>query len=224
MTNADDTRARIVAAAERLFAHQGVDETSLRAITKEAGVNVAAIHYHFGSRDELLREVLDRTIAPLNRRREEMLDAALVAHDGRPLPVEELLEAFLRPDLEALERLRDGSVEIALLIGRSYATPSPAVARFAGEQFRVFADRFRPEFERSLPDIDPGVVDFRLRCVVGVIVALFAGATPRGVPSPFGTEDIEAALDRLIAFLAPGLSAPAPRSRTPERVRRRARS
>jgi len=224
MKIADDTRRRIVEAAERLFAHQGIEETSLRAITKEAGVNVAAIHYHFGSRDELLREVLDRTIAPLNRRRAELLDAALAEHGGGPLPVEELLRALLRPDLEAVERLRDESVEIAWLVGRSYATPSPAVARFSEEQFRVIADRFLPELERSLPEVDRDVLWFRVRCIVGVIVAVFAGATPRGEPSPYGTEDVDTALDQLVAFLAPGLSVPTPRSRAPAATRRRARS
>ncbi|TMR00774.1 helix-turn-helix transcriptional regulator, partial [Actinomadura soli] len=76
MDGAADTRGRIVAAAERLFASGGEEATSLRAITRGAGVNVAAIHYHFGGRDGLLREVLDRYVGPLNRRRLALLDEA----------------------------------------------------------------------------------------------------------------------------------------------------
>src|SRR5262245_20834005 len=94
----DDTPNRIIAAAERLFAEGGEDATSLRAITREANVNVAAVHYHFGGRDELLRALLDRRLGPLNARRLDLLDEAVAAH-GDPPPVEALLAAFLRPDL-----------------------------------------------------------------------------------------------------------------------------
>src|SRR5258708_2206265 len=108
----DDTASRIIDAAERLFIRDGTEATSLRAVTREAGVNVAAIHYYFGSRDELLRSVLDRLIKPLNARRLALLDQSLNAHHGRPLPVEEILRAFLLPDLELIETLRDGGLAI----------------------------------------------------------------------------------------------------------------
>src|SRR5258708_24271131 len=91
----DDTATRIIDAAERLFIRDGIDATSLRAVTREAGVNVAAIHYYFGSRDELLRAVLDRIVTPVNERRLVLLDQGLAANRGRPLAVEELLRIFL---------------------------------------------------------------------------------------------------------------------------------
>ena len=93
----DDTASRIINAAERLFIRDGIEATSLRAVTREAGVNVAAIHYYFGSRDELLRAVLDRIIKPLNARRLALLNESVASHHGRPLPVEEILRAFLFP-------------------------------------------------------------------------------------------------------------------------------
>ena len=63
------TREDLLDAAERLFALHGVNGTSLRAVTREAGANVAAVHYHFGSKEELLREVFARRLGPVNRRR-----------------------------------------------------------------------------------------------------------------------------------------------------------
>src|SRR6185436_16348181 len=107
MSSSDDadTPARIIAAAEQLFAEGGEDATSLRAITRAAAVNVAAVHYHFGGRDELLRAVLDRKLGPLNARRLDLLDAAVAAH-GPAVPVDGLLRAFLRPDLDLVAELR----------------------------------------------------------------------------------------------------------------------
>src|SRR5258707_12317150 len=123
----DDTASRLIDAAERLFIRDGTEATSLRAVTREAGVNVAAIHYYFGSRDELLRAVLDRIIKPLNARRLALLKQSLDAHHGRPLPVEEILRALLLPDLELIETHRDRGVGIAHFAARSHGAPSPTL-------------------------------------------------------------------------------------------------
>jgi len=72
----NDTPARLVSAAERLFAEGGEEATSLRAITRAARSNAAAVHYHFGGRDELLRAVLDRQLGPLNGQRTHLIERA----------------------------------------------------------------------------------------------------------------------------------------------------
>src|SRR5260370_15678195 len=123
----DDTASSIIDAAQRLFIRDGTEASSLRAVTREAGVNVAAIHYYFGSRDELLRAVLDRIIKPLNARRLALLNQSLAAHHGRPIPVEEILRAFLLPDLALIETLRDRGIDIAHFAARAYAAPSPTL-------------------------------------------------------------------------------------------------
>lgn len=206
----DDARARLIDTAERLFAERGVEGVSIREITREAGVNVAAVHYHFGSKDALLHAVLDRNIEPLTARRGELLDAALAAADGAPLSVEQLLEAFLRPDLETINALRERAPIVARFIGRTYGSPSPELAAFIEEQFAVDRERFYRELGRALPHLDAEEIDWRMRCIVGVIVALFGQATPAGVPGPFETGDVEATLHRLVAFCASALRAPAP--------------
>jgi AcrR family transcriptional regulator len=204
----EDTTTRIVNAAERLFIRDGIDATSLRAVTREAGVNVAAIHYYFGSRDELLRAVLDRIVTPVNERRLVLLDQALAANKGRPLGVEEILRIFLLPDLEAVERLRDRGVEIAHFVARAYAAPSPTLKRLIEEQFGECSSRFLAELARALPAIDRAELEFRFLCIVSVIVRLFGAATPRGITGGMDTADIASALDRIVGFLAPGLAAP----------------
>src|SRR5579864_4688441 len=94
------TKNRILNAAERLFAHDGFEATSLRAITTEANVNLAAVNYHFQSKDALVRAVIGRRMGPVNEKRIAMLDACEAGAGDGPLPLEPLLEAFLRPVLE----------------------------------------------------------------------------------------------------------------------------
>src|ERR1700675_3405038 len=90
-----DTKTKILNAAEKLFALNGFDATSLRDITAEAQVNLAAVNYHFQSKDSLIDAVILRRIEPVNRRRVEMLDTA-----GPSPSVEQIVEAFLAPLLE----------------------------------------------------------------------------------------------------------------------------
>src|SRR5208283_5887288 len=92
-----DTKQKILDTAVRLIAEQGYAATSLRHIIAEAGVNLASVHYHFGSKEELLDAVAMRKIAPINRERLALLDEAERAAAGGLVPIVQFLEAFLRP-------------------------------------------------------------------------------------------------------------------------------
>src|SRR5271166_1991773 len=94
------TKDRILDAAERLFARDGIEATSLRTITAEAGANLAAVNYHFQSKDALVKSVVARRVCPVNERRLALLDACEAAAGDGPLPVEQVLDAFLRPVME----------------------------------------------------------------------------------------------------------------------------
>ncbi len=107
-----DTKTRILDTAEKLFGENGFDATSLRDITAQADVNLAAVNYHFQSKDSLIDAVIARRIEPVNRRRLEMLEAA-----GPNPTIEQIVEAFLAPLTErdmgdgADDRARDGDSE-----------------------------------------------------------------------------------------------------------------
>lgn len=209
----DDTRVRLLEAAERLFAKGGEEATSLRAVTREAHANVAAVHYHFGGRDGLLREVLDRHVGPINDRRHELLDAAVRTAAQPPLPA--LVEAFVRPDLESLARLREEEPQLARFIGRAYSQPSPAVAGAVIEQFTATARRFVPLLAARLPGLGAEELDARMDMVVTLITGLFARAAPAGTSPPLRTEDLETQVARLVSIVVGMLSTP---STSPERT------
>jgi AcrR family transcriptional regulator len=207
VTGADDTPSRLIAAAEQLFAADGEEATSLRAIARAARASSAAVHYHFGGRDELLRAVMNRHLDPLNVRRLRFLDFAIANH-SEAVPVEILIEAAVRPDLELLAKLRRGRVTVARFLGRAWTLPGPSIAGSVTEHFEPFVRAFVPALRRSLPDVGKAELRDRLRLMMGTVAMLFATAPEPDEPGPLGTDDVDEQVRRLVAFCAAGMAAP----------------
>lgn len=202
------TREALLDAAEHVFARDGFAGASLREIMRDAGTNPAAAHYHFGGKNGLLEAVLDRVIDPITKRRLELLDRLRARAGDAPVPVRDLVEAFLRPDFEAIERLQSRGPARARLVGHAYGQPNEVVSGIIARQFDPVGSVYLPEFFRTLPDLSPEVLQWRLRwCVVGVIVMLFSNADePDG---PVDRNDRDASLRRAVDFVTAGLEAPA---------------
>jgi len=147
-----DTREEIVSAAEVLFARDGYAATSLRHITEAAGVNLAAVNYHFGSKEALLVEILDRMVLPLTRRRLELLDE--LEEEGTP-DVRRILAAFLGPDLELIAELRSRDPVVPRFMARMYTEGSGLMSEVTARQFYDNNRRFNAAFSRVLPDLPP---------------------------------------------------------------------
>jgi AcrR family transcriptional regulator len=210
VSDVDDTPRRLVAAAERLFTEGGEEATSLRAITREAISNAAAVHYHFGGRDGLLRAVLDRYLAGRQERRLRLLDRAVQVPN---VPVSAVLTAVLRPDLELLAKLRKNRVNVARFLGRAYALRSPVVSDYLDRQFATVADRAVPVLAASLSEVGQGELRQRLRLVLDAVAMLYARAGEPGDPGPLGADDVDEQLRRVVAFATGALSAPAAKAR-----------
>jgi len=213
VSDLDDTPSRLVAAAERLFAEGGEEATSLRAVTRAALSSAAAVHYHFGGRDGLLRAVLDRHLNGRQERRLKLLNRAIERY-GDEVPVAVLLTAVVRPDLELLEKLRKHRVQVARFLGRSFALRSPAVAEHLDRQFQVLADRVLPLLAAAVPGTPVPELRQRLRLVTDSIAMIYATAPDRGQPGPLGTDDLDEQVRRLVAFSAAGMAAPPAKTRT----------
>src|SRR5215472_13350740 len=109
-----DTPGKLLDAAERLFATQGYGAVSLRQVIAEADVNVAAVHYHFGSKEELVDQVVMRRAGPVNEERIARLDRIEAESGGRPPKLEQIFEAFLAP----IEAVAGSHPEFARMMGR----------------------------------------------------------------------------------------------------------
>ncbi|MFC3966157.1 TetR/AcrR family transcriptional regulator [Nocardia jiangsuensis] len=148
------TDRRLVAAAERLFAERGIDAVSLRAVMAAAGANVASVHYHFGSKDALVRAVIRARGGEISVRRAELLDAA---EAGAP-SARALAEAFVRPVADAMAAGGGDWVTVVADV----ITVNHGALRQMTEEFAGQAVRFTELLTRLHPELPPRTVRFRL--------------------------------------------------------------
>ncbi len=204
---ARNTKATIMDAAEALFAEYGYEATSLRSITSAAKVNLAAVNYHFGGKETLLEAIYARRITPMNEERLQCLSALEEQHEV--IPVESIVYVFVEPALK-LSRDKDKSHFIALL-GRSYLEPTPVIQGKVRQMFDEVAERFKAAFTRSLPNVPPKELYWRMHFMVGVLAYCMAGNDMmRMIASSHITEsnDPELLIQRLVVFVCQGMLAP----------------
>ena len=189
---ATETKERILVSAERLFARRGFAATSLRDVARNAGVNLAATNYHFGSKAALLVAVWDRHWGPVNEKRLALLDE-LERSAGMDGPVlEDILTACLGPVFQK---------------GLDWITEVPeSVRQRANSPFEEVWTRFVTAFQRALPHLQPDEVSERMSCVIGA--ALFNLSSDWSDTTHIAS-DPEQRLRRLVGFAAGGLTAPA---------------
>jgi AcrR family transcriptional regulator len=160
------TKAAVFNAAERLFALHGFQNVSVRDITAEAGVNLASVNYHFGSKDALLFAIFRRRTGELNRERARMLHEAADRHDGSP-PVREILEALFAPPLRWADPANDRRISVQFIIrARSEGT---AEMREALQNDVSHLERFAEALKKARPELPPETVYWRLHFVLGMV-------------------------------------------------------
>ncbi len=206
------TKESILDAAEALFAERGFDATSLRAITSAARVNLAAVNYHFGSREALIEAVLARRVEPMNEQRLQRL-SDLQAHYGTAaVPLRELIRAFVAPALELSHDRSHGGQRFIRLIGRSLSEPAGIVHDCLRGHYEAVSERFKPAFARTLSHLPAQELYWRMHFMVGLLAYLMAGADiMRLIASSrlSGPPDGRTALAQLVEFVHAGMSAPA---------------
>lgn len=202
-----DTRTRLLDAGERMFADRGYEGTALRAIIREAGVNLAAVHYHFGSKEALFLAIVERMFAPMNAERLARLDA-LEAAEGLPT-IEQVLEAFFAPAMEIIGQ----GVEAHRFCGRIHAALPDHLQAKIWEMFIKVADRFGAAHRKALPELPPADFFWRAHFMLGAMI--------HAVTDDFGLKrlsgglcccdanDPAAVTRQLVAFTAAGFRAPA---------------
>lgn len=165
-----DTKQRILDAAERLFATDGFHATSMRMITGLAEVNLAAINYHFGSKEELLAAVIDRRLIPLNAERNRLLEQELeIARlQARPPSVRQLMRAMVAPTV-ALRGQGEGPEHFITLVGRILADPQGIGRDLFLERMGPFISRLFEAMRQALPQLDPGLLFWRLHFSIGAL-------------------------------------------------------
>jgi AcrR family transcriptional regulator len=208
---ATDTKQRILDTAERLFAERGYAATSLRHIIAAAGVNLAAVHYHFRSKQELLKAVVARRIEPINRERIRSLEAAEREAGPEGPSVARILEAFLLPVFEASRHPDFEPSVFPRLFGMLYGESGDEVREFFVQEMQAVAARFFSALSRALPHLPEEEIYWRMFFSVGVIAHILRGGQELKLLSQ-GRCDFsrwEELAPRAVDFLAGAFAAPA---------------
>lgn len=193
-----DTKQKILATAQRLIAEQGYSGTSLRQIIGEAGVNLAAVHYHFGSKEELLDELIMRKAGPVNAERLARLER-LQAQPAPPT-TEKVLQAFLLPMAEAA----DQDPPFVRLMGRVMA--EGLMDMIIRKHFQDISRKFLADLRRTLPEIPDDEFLWRAHFMIGAMAHTMCGQ-PDTTGKGGAAGGFRERIDRLITFLVGGFRA-----------------
>lgn len=194
------TRERILDAAKDMFAEHGVEGVSLRELTLKAGVNLAAVHYHFGSKEGVLAELFARSSKSIVKWRLDLLEKVRRYPDGRPY-LEDVLEAFLRPSLQSGRRQNASFVQLR---ARLALERDEAIRRILSQAFDESSRKFLDAIQEALPGLPREELYWRFHFLIGSMFYTMADsgriqALSNGECDP---SDTEQALRRLIAVFA----------------------
>ncbi|HXI36779.1 MAG TPA: TetR family transcriptional regulator [Burkholderiales bacterium] len=206
-----ETRTRILDAAEELFMLHGFEGTSMRLLTSKAGVNLAAVNYHFGSKDALIEALFRRRLDPMNAARIAELARLEEEANGRPLAADAIIRAFVGQSLRHMEDTKSGGRNFIRLLGRTYTEPTKPIRVLIGQLYAPTMERYKNALERALPHMPREELVWRMHFMFGTLaytlaatdtVQLIAGCKPED------RYDARLLEERLTAFLAAGLNAP----------------
>lgn len=207
------TRQKIIDSALKLYALKGIDGVPVRALTSDAGVNVAAVHYHFGGTEALAEAVFGELSERINAQRVEALEAitADAAQAGRRPAVSAIVQVFVAPYVGP-----DASTEgrlLAQLILKHRLSPSPMTERVVGKHFDPMAKKFVAALQAALPEIPPGLMFMRYMLMVSTVVLSLSdrGRTERLqrlAGKKAARQDMQPMETALVDFIVGGLRAP----------------
>ena len=197
-----EAKQRLLDAAEPLFAERGFESVSVRDITQLAKANVAAINYHFGTREGLIAWVVARHLPPLNDERLVRLES-LERKGGaaKAAPMEEVLDAWVRPVVGIVRKSGLSERLCCKLLGRMLAMQGEGFSQAMAEHRRVVNERFARALAKSLPTVAPEELAWRMHFVLGGLVHLLLHQEQPVA----GAATLEASLSRFLRFAAAGL-------------------
>ncbi|ETD73036.1 TetR family transcriptional regulator [Pelistega indica] len=219
MRKAEITKKAILDAAELLFVEKGHENASMRDITQMANVNLAAVNYHFGSKDELIIAVMKRRLGAINNERLRLLDELEAKANGRPLKPSLIVNAFFGSLLEhAGDEHHDGGIFLRLL-EQTMVNPSGFISAIVAKENEIVFERYKQAFFKALPGVPEEEIIWRFQFMLGATSYAISGV--KALLEVTDHQPINAAKlydhydnklkPRLLSFILGGLRAPLPR-------------
>ncbi|WP_434456402.1 TetR family transcriptional regulator [Stutzerimonas urumqiensis] len=204
-----ETVERILDAAELLFAEKGFAETSLRLITSKAGVNLAAVNYHFGSKKSLIQAVFSRFLGPFCASLEKELDRR-EAEQGKPDTLEELLGILVEQAMAVKPRSGDDLSIFMRLLGLAFSQSQGHLRRYLEDMYGKVFRRYMQRVHDAAPAIPPIELFWRVHFMLGAAAFSMSGikALRAIAENDFGIDtSIEQVMRLMVPFLAAGMRA-----------------
>jgi AcrR family transcriptional regulator len=207
----NQTTTRILDVAEELFSEQGFDRVSIRDITRKAKVNLAAINYHFGTKEDLIAAVFERRVLPVNEARIAALGSIEARAKARPR-IEDILEAFIRPTVQFSFGTPRGGKAFSKLFGRCLSEPSPEITALLKRQFEPLAERMDSALMKALPGLSRSEAFWCMKFTFGALHHWHL-TKDAFLPGWLEKSDVEKQIQKLISFAAAGFRASRSRSK-----------
>jgi AcrR family transcriptional regulator len=203
------TKDKILDAAENFFADKGFNGTSLREITSQAEVNLAAVNYHFGSKKELIKAVMSRYMNELAPKLECSLQTLCDSSDD--ISLEEVFTAFVQPLLWLNEFKENGTSTFLQLLGRGYTDSQGFLRWFLTTQYPNVISNFVSAVKKAYPELSAEEMFWRLHFTMGTVVFTMSSsdALIDIATNDFDEKiDISAVIQKVIPYVSAGVGAP----------------
>ncbi|MDD5169245.1 MAG: TetR/AcrR family transcriptional regulator [Syntrophales bacterium] len=193
------TTTSLLNAAERLFAEHGYDGVGMRALADEAGVNLGATTYHYGSKQKLYIETVMRRFRPIGEERIRLLRQAEKEAEGKPVPVENILDCMLRPPFMTVL----AHPHFPALLARNLFMPPPFMQELLAKELPPFNEPFEAALARTLPNLPLELLQIRDVFTGGVL--LMVSRQLSKMPMRSSPAFCEFVLKEMVTFIAAGL-------------------
>ncbi|MDF0605270.1 TetR family transcriptional regulator [Neisseriaceae bacterium TC5R-5] len=207
-----ETALQIMNVAEQLFAESGFNGVPLRLLTKEAGVNLAAVNYHFGSKEGLFEAIFVQRLAPLIEGCLKELE--VLETEQQKLTLDSLLQTVIRPCLALAKDPKSGGAIFVRLLSRTLLENHRQVREMIAGQYGEFVQRYLRAFHQALPQLNAEQLAWRMHFAFSVMFNAFAG---NDVLKVFTRSEVVSARDpdiivkHVLPFVTAGLLAPVER-------------
>ena len=207
--NGQETKARLLRTTETLFASKGVAGVTMRGVAEKAQTNLASVHYHFGSKEAMVLEMIQSKIEPINSKRRKRLDEAKVKFADKPLPNIEIFRALIHPVGEEVEKQITNQNGIIEIISRSFTEPAEFLDKIQKRFFGELSQVFMTELKKSNPNANEEDLYWNYHLAVSSMLGTLAQHR-RMIDFSVGKYNqngVSAMIDRLIIFVSNGFEA-----------------
>lgn len=209
------TKAQILEAAIRLFGNRSFDAVSLRDITAAAKANLGAVNYHFGSKLNLIREVLKALASPINEQRIAALSEYEASLKGAQPDLETVIRILVEPFIRSARNKDTLGVYYPRLLMLARTLPGNLIGSIISDQHDVMARQFIRAFERAVPELGEEEAFWRYDFIIGSMLNIVGDSyrsyrLKRLSDGRCDTDDADRIVAELVTFVAAGMRGRAP--------------